>query len=161
MGEKVINFNNGVSLEFASGSFDDWCVYLIDTEGKRSAPKDIDYFSALKKLSQKYGAEQIYKDFVSFYEITNKELDPEVFNKINMIASYYGENSIEIEILFSILYMGMLAEENKKNTRLGKRIKRLGLYTLLIEDETVYRAANFMRGMKWRELDNLCKERGF
>jgi hypothetical protein len=161
MGEKVINFKNGVSLEFDQGVFDKWCIYITDAEGKRSAPKDIDYFSALKNLSKKYGAEQIYKDFVSFYEITNKELDPEVFNKINMIASYYGENSIEIEILFSILYMGMLAEENKKNTRLGKRIKRLGLYRLLIEDETVDRSANFMRGMKCGELDKLCIERGF
>ena len=102
MGEKVINFKNGVSLEFDQGVFDKWCIYITDAEGKRSAPKDIDYFSALKNLSKKYGGEQIYKDFVSFYEITNKELDPEVFNKINMIASYYGENSIEIEILFSI-----------------------------------------------------------
>ena len=161
MGEKVINFINGVSLEFDQGAFDKWCVYLTDAEGKRSAPKDIDYFSALKKLSQKYGAEKIYKDFISFYEKTGKELDTEVFEMISNLASYYGDDSIDIEILFSILYMGMLAEENKKYTRLGKRIKRLGLYTLLVEDETVYKSANFMRGMKCGELDKLCKERGF
>ena len=139
MREKVINFKNGVSLEFASGSFDDWCVYLTDAEGKRSAPKDEDYFTALKLFSNKYGAEKIYKDFVSFY----------------------GDDCIDLEIIFSILYMGMIAEENKKNTRLGKRIKRLGLYTLLVEDETIFKSANFMRGMTWRTIDALCKERGF
>ena len=161
MGEKVINFKNGVSLKFASGSFDDWCVYLTDKEGKRFTPKDEDYFTALKVLSQKYGAEKIYKDFVSFYDITNKEMNTEVFTIINKLASFYGDDCIDIEIIFSILYMGMIAEENKKFTKLGKRIKRLGLHTLLIEDETIFKSANFMRGMTWRTIDALCKERGF
>lgn len=161
MREKVINFKNGVSLEFASGSFDDWCVYLTDAEGKRSAPKDEDYFTALKLFSNKYGAEKIYKDFVSFYDVTSKDLDNEVFTIINKLASFYGDDCIDLEIIFSILYMGMIAEENKKNTRLGKRIKRLGLYTLLVEDETIFKSANFMRGMTWRTIDALCKERGF
>ena len=57
--------------------------------------------------------------------------------------------------------MGMLAEENKAFTRLGKRIKRLGMHKLLIENETVADAANFMRGMGWRQIDAMCKERGF
>lgn len=161
MGEKVINFKNGVALEFGQGKIDGWCVYVTDVDGKRSAPKDIDYFAELKELSYKYGPEKIYKDFISFYDKTGKELDSEVFDLISNLASCYGEDSIDIEILFSILYMGMLAEENKKNTRLGKRIKRLGLYTLLIEDETVDDSANFMTGMKCGVIDKLCKERGF
>lgn len=161
MGEKVRNFRNGVALEFGQGKFDGWCVYITDEEGKRSAPKDMDYFRELKELSHKYGAEKIYKDFISFYDKTGKELDTEVFELISNLASCYGEDSIDIEILFSILYMGMLAEENKKKTVLGKRIKRLGLHTLLIEDESVEDSANFMRGMKCGVLDKLCKERDF
>ncbi len=57
--------------------------------------------------------------------------------------------------------MGMLAEENKEKSVLGKRIKRLGLYTLLIEDKPVDHSANFMNGKKCGVLDKLCKERGF
>jgi len=55
----------------------------------------------------------------------------------------------------------MIAEERKANTRLGKRIKRLGIHALLMESVSVANAANFMRGMGWREIDRLCRERGF
>jgi len=55
----------------------------------------------------------------------------------------------------------MISEENKANTRLGKRIKRLGVHKLLIENQPVYEAANFMRGMDWRTIDRLCAERNF
>ena len=55
----------------------------------------------------------------------------------------------------------MIAEENKAFTRLGKRIKRLGIYKLLIENKSVQQSANFMRGMGWREISDLCNERGF
>jgi hypothetical protein len=57
--------------------------------------------------------------------------------------------------------MGMIAEERKAGTRLGKRIKRLGVHKFLIEKKTVTEAANFMRGMGWRQIDAMCKERGF
>lgn len=55
----------------------------------------------------------------------------------------------------------MIAEENKKHTKLGRRIKRLGIYTLLIEKRDLNYAANFMKGMPWRKIDRLCRERGF
>ena len=57
--------------------------------------------------------------------------------------------------------MAMIAEEQKKFTRLGKRIKRLGIYKLLIENRSVSESANFMRGMGWRDIATLCEERGF
>ena len=57
--------------------------------------------------------------------------------------------------------MAMIAEERKQYTRLGKRIKRLGIYKLLIEKSNIYEAANFMRGMNWKDIDELCKNRGF
>ncbi len=54
-----------------------------------------------------------------------------------------------------------IAEERKAGTRLGKRIKRLGIHMLLIENTPVQEAANFMRGMRWRDIARLCEERGF
>ena len=73
----------------------------------------------------------------------------------------FKKEGIEAEVLFSILYMAMISEEKKRNTKLGKRIKRLGVHKLLIEGKDIYEAANFMKGMKWRDIDQLCKERGF
>jgi len=55
----------------------------------------------------------------------------------------------------------MVAENVKKNTRLGKRIKRLGVHDLLLESGEVAHAAHFMRGLGWREIDVLCRARGF
>jgi hypothetical protein len=55
----------------------------------------------------------------------------------------------------------MIAEENKENTKLGKRIKRLGMYQTLVEKLDPFLAANFSRGMKWQEIDEECHKRGF
>ena len=110
----------------------------------------------------KYGHEMIYSDYVEFYELTTKSVELSVFDSITVMSTkYLLDDQIEINILFSILYMAMIAEEKKENTRLGKRIKRLGIYMLLFENASVSVAANFMRGMKWREIAALCEERGF
>lgn len=57
--------------------------------------------------------------------------------------------------------MGMIAENRKVNTRLGKRIKRLGVHEILIDNLTVNYAANNTRGIEWEEIDIMCKKRGF
>ena len=62
---------------------------------------------------------------------------------------------------FTIFYAGMIAEENKKHAILKKRIKRLGLHQILIEDADPKYAATFSEGKKWRELDVECTNRGF
>ena len=80
---------------------------------------------------------------------------------IERIALTYEGKELEFEKIFTIMYMGMIAEEKKRFTKLGKRIKRLGVHKLLQEGAGVDHSANFMRGLKWREIDRLCRERGF
>ena len=41
--------------------------------------------------------------------------------------------------MFTILYMAMILDENK----------------------TIEESANFMKKMKWQEIDELCRQRGF
>jgi hypothetical protein len=55
----------------------------------------------------------------------------------------------------------MVAEENKEHAILKKRIKRLGLYQVLVENMEPEQAAIFSKGKKWTELDKLMKEKGF
>ena len=55
----------------------------------------------------------------------------------------------------------MVAEENKAFSKLGKRIKRPGVYQVLQENIDYNTAANFSRGRKWRELSEICAQRGF
>ena len=162
MGRIIRQFNDGSFLEYDRGKFDDLCVYFTDTNGRRKPLRDIDYFQQLKEYGQCHGNSQVYDNYTQLYERTGKEVDVSVFCWIHdLCMESFKKEGIEAEVLFSILYMAMISEEKKRNTKLGKRIKRLGVHKLLIEGKDIYEAANFMKGMKWRDIDQLCKERGF
>ena len=161
MGQLIKKFKDGTFLEYDKGSFDDWCVYFTDCNGKRKPPRDIDYFSDLISFANTYGTDKVYGDYSAIYDMTGKQVSNEVLSEISKIAISYGSDSLSVDKIFSILHMAMVAEEQKENTRLGKRIKRLGIHKLLIEGASVTDAANFMKGMGWRDIDRLCKERGF
>lgn len=161
MSELIKTFSDGTHLEYDQGAFDKWCVYLTDTNGTRTPPRDFWYFAELKKLGQIYGNEKLYSDFCKIYYRTSQTVDISILGYITTLAQEYTNNSLFVDKLFTILYAAMIAEERKAFTKLGKRIKRLGMHKLLLENETVYNAANFMRGMGWRDIDKICKERGF
>lgn len=161
MGQTIKTFSDGSFLEYDRGKFDDWCVYFTNSNGLRKPPRDTDYFAQLLQFSQKYGIEKIYGDYVKVYELTGNQILDSSLNSISVISKKYQEDAIDVDIIFSILYMAMIAEEQKQYTRLGKRIKRLGIHMLLVEKKSVHEAANFMRGMGWRDIDALCVKRGF
>ena len=161
MGQLIKSFSDGSFLEYDRGNFDEWCVYLTKSSGSRRPPKDVDYFRQLKQLADKYGANRVYNDYVRVYNLTGKQVAEHSLIAISQIAASYGDDALEVDVIFSILYMAMIAEEQKKFTHLGKRIKRLGIYTLLIENRSIYESANFMRGMGWRDIAKLCETRGF
>ena len=158
---ELVKFEDGTSLEFAPGKFDNYCVFYLETSGSRTPPLDIDYFSTILELALDIGHEMIYFDFVEVYVRTTRDVDNEVFVDIRERSRKYGANASKYEKVMGILYATMIAEENKVNTKLGKRIKRLGIHTILLENLSVADAADFMRGMKWREISSLCESRGF
>lgn len=161
MGRLIKRFSDGSYLEYDRGSFDDWCVYMVEPNGSRRPPLDRDYFSDIKELSNKYGRDALYQAYVFVYENTGKEVCDSGLEAAEKASESFVEEQLWLHKILTILYMAMIAEENKRFTKLGKRIKRLGIYKLLYEDASVYEAANFMRGMGWREIDALCRERGF
>lgn len=161
MGQLIKHFPDGSFLEYDRGGFDDWCVYLIDASGKRKPPRDIDYFAQLRSLAERFGTDKVYNDYVKVYELTGKQVSKADLDCISRLSEEYGASANQVDTIFSILYMAMIAEERKAGTRLGKRIKRLGIHKLLIENIPVREAANFMRGMGWRDIARLCEERGF
>lgn len=158
---KINQFSHGGFIEFDKGSFDDWCVYITRANGERFAPSDLHYFSRLKKLAKKHQGRMIYDDFVTIYNRTGPEVDKNVLELIAVLSRHYGKDSLEIEIWFNVLYAGMIAEENKEKAVLKKRIKRLGIYQVLMENIAPEEAASFSKGKKWRELDKHMKQRGF
>ena len=161
MGQIIKTFSDGSFLEYDRGGFDNWCVYLTNAVGNRRPPRDTDYFTQLKDLAGRFGTDKVYGDYVKVYDLTGKQVNRDSLESITLLSKEYGASSIQVDTIFSILYMAMIAEERKAGTRLGKRIKRLGIHKLLIEDRPVHEAANFMRGMGWRDIARLCEERGF
>ena len=161
MPQRLNNFSNGGFIEFDNGKFDNWCVFVSKPNGERFAPTDLHYFSRIKKLAKKYGSQKIYDDFVVIFNRTTKKIDPVIFELIMSLSKYYNEDAVEIEVWFNVLYAGMIAEENKKHAILKKRIKRLGMHQILIDNLDAEYAANFSKGKKWRELDKLMLSKGF
>lgn len=161
MGTRIKDFPDGAFLEYDNGKFDGWCVYMNQPNGAKYPPLDRDYFTQLQAFAGKYSVDRIYRDYVKVYNLVGKAVDNADLVGITNIASAYGEDALELDKIFSILYMAMIAEERKAHTKLGKRIKRLGVHKLLMEGATAQHAANFMKGMNWRDIDSLCRERGF
>lgn len=161
MPRRLNQFSNGGTVEFDTGSFDEWCVYITRPNGERFAPSDVQYFSRLKKLGKKHGPWKIYDDFVIIFNRTSVKPDSEVLKIITLLSGFYGSDSLEMEIWLNVLYAGMIAEENKENAVLGKRIKRLGMHQVLLDEMSPETASVFSKGKKWRELDKLMKQKGF
>lgn len=157
----IKNVRNRNRIEFDKGSFDAWCVYLTRPGQARYAPRDTEYFAKLKQLGNIHGHQRIYRDFVAYYSVADKNIDINVLNLITQLADGYGIDAEEMDIWFTVIYAGMVAEENKANAVLKKRVKRLGMHQVLLEGLDASYAADFSRGKKWRELDDLMKLKGF
>lgn len=157
----IKNVRNRNLIEFDKGTFDEWCVYLTRPGQMRYAPRDTEYFSRIKQLGDRHSSQKIYTDFLKFYTLANKSIDKNILILITNIANTYCNDAEEMDVWFSVIYAGMVAEENKAFAVLKKRIKRLGMHQILIENLDAGYAANFSKGKKWRELDVLMKQRGF
>jgi hypothetical protein len=161
MGRIVARFSDGSFLEYDRGKDDEWCVYLTRRNVRRFIPEDWQYFKRLHEYSLIHGADKVYDDFVHIYNRTTKEVSEEVLELIKNISKSYGLNELNASIIFSIIYLGMIAEENKERTRLGKRIKRLGIHQTIVERMNYNDAAKFSIGKKWWQIDEICKSKGF
>ena len=162
MGRRIKNFPGGAFLEFDRGGFDDWCVYWVQPGQARKALRDEEYFEQMIALAEKYGREKLYQDYLKVYKYTGKNLDMKVLRAITGLAKReYGQDVLRADYLLTVLYAGMIAEENKKYTKLGKRVKRLGVYGILMEGQSAQTAANLTRGMKYQQIEAMCKAKGF
>jgi hypothetical protein len=153
----------GYRISFGPGKFDEWLIYFVSHSNVTYFPKDVEYFSTLDSVGQVYGHMNLYRDFLTLYNWigTEEVAKPEVIEWICAMAGGYGKYRNRIINVFSILYAGMVAEEKKEHKVLGKKIKRLGIYQVLIDREQPAFAAHFSRGMKAAQLKVECEKRGF
>jgi hypothetical protein len=162
MATLIKNLRNSRKVIFDTGKFDEWCVYIVDSNGSKNAPYDTTYFTDIKRIANRYPENKIYEDFVLIYDQTTSEIDEDVLSLIDEIVdTYEEEDKTIIEQWFSVIYAGMIAEENKEKAILKKRVKRLGMYQVLVLNMLPSIAANFSKGKKWRDLDAIMKPYGF
>lgn len=154
-------FSDGSKIEFAPGKFDDWCVYVTRPKSVRKPPLDTDYFSVMQATGEKYGVELVWADLMRIFSAVGKKPREDVLQGISDVSAKYAPDDVEFDIAATSIYLGMIAEENKANTKLGKRIKLLGLHQVLRENLSVAHAANSSRNKGWREIDEECRRRGF
>jgi hypothetical protein len=154
---KRLNHSKKVIFDF--GNFDEYCVYVSDEYNRKRAPKDHEYFTFFLNLTQTYGNDKVYNDFLTIYHLTDGTINVNVRNGIDEIVSTYNEDvRDEVEENLSVIWGGMIAEENKENTYLGKRVKHLGMYQVLMGGMSPEDAAEFSKNKPWRELDTLMKD---
>ena len=151
-------YNHG-TLSFTTGRFDDWAVYVEIADWPKW-PKDEWYFTKLKRFALFLGEQKVLDDFKKIYDMTTSAVDENVLKEIKAIAKGYP-TPWEAAGIFGILYGGMIAEENKENAVLKKRMKMLGVHQILIEGFTARDAAEFSKGKNWKELVMECHSRGF
>jgi len=146
------------TLSFTRGKFDDWCVH-VDGHYVPRFPKDDWYFMKLQAFKEDMG-ESVYDDFKTLYSVTRKDVEQDVFDWIKAKSADYP-NPHEFEVVFAVLYMTMIAEENKEGAILKKRIKRLGVHQVLVEGMHFKEAANWSRGKPSIVIAKECHARGF
>lgn len=158
----IKRLSTGAEVYYDKGKFDDWCVYVDDPGRSVFAPRDTQYFATLRQLAARHTAGRLYADFVAIYEATDREVRPATLAMIDKIAATYGDDAAAVEYTLTVIYAGMVAEQNKANAVLGKRIKRLGVYQVLMLGMPPGVAANFSRGKSARrDLEPLCRSYGF
>lgn len=151
----VKNLRYKRKVVFDSGNFDNWCVFVVEADRSKKAPYDVEYFTELKNWSTRYGSDKVYQDFLKIYHLTTKEVSWTVLKLIDEIAATYDEEDRALaEQWWTVIYAGMIAEENKENAILKKRIKHLGVHQILMLDFAPEQAAGYSTGKKWKMLDD-------
>lgn len=154
----MIDTDNGFHLGFCKGNFDDYCVQVSKKGYNYRWFKDEEYFRWLKRLSERYGVEKVYNDFKYVYGKVRCGVTSEEANKIiREVDKNYNEPTQQ---WWGLFFMTMLAEEYKENSILGKRIKHLGVYNVLIDEYKIGYVVRYMRGKPWEYLEEECYKRG-
>ena len=146
-------------IYFDKGQFDNWCIHLETPTGKLF-PLDKEYFSIMYNIGNQFTHQQVYNDFLDVFEKTSTYVNQNVLKLITEQSEKYGTLADEYDMWMTVIYAGMIAEENKSNAVLKKRVKRLGMYQVLIEKLEPEFAANFSKGKPWLDLNDAMMERG-
>lgn len=150
----------GQYIFFAQGSFDMFCAWAkmtINNTTYYAKALDTYYFELAHVLSQIYSPNLILNLITETYNLipirtpdnkiipTPQQEHVLHIHKISQALNKNNHSNWCVNMLMH-LYYGMIAEENKKNTILGKSIKLTGVHSLLVRNKSISEAANENRG---------------
>lgn len=156
----------GTKTDF-TGSLVEYGVIDFDFD----APEDIDYMQDIRDLAAKYGQDRVWESFLALYESIPQEhgvnLTRAMTEKVVEIASQFPEEE-NLRMTLDCLLCAMIAENNrlkkygsKYDTKLGKKIKALGVYQAIYEtDMTIRQVADYSKSKGWRWISEECAKRG-
>lgn len=111
-------------------------------------------------MKNKYPTEKNYEDFIEIYNHTSEDISSDTLSLVTNLSHNY-EETIEFNMWFIVIYLGMVAEEKKQNAVLKKKIKRLGVHQILFEEFSAFDAANYSKAKKAPFLLKECSLRDF
>ena len=153
----------GQVIFFGEGKFDRYCAYagVLGKDGKiwAAMPSDKYYFEIAVGLATKFGGNAVYDDVKHIFEHTGDKVDQKLIDDIYMMSMHYGVYFEWALNMFMHLYYGMIAEENKAGTKLGRSIKMHGIHSLLRKGKPVQEAADECRSIPWQDIKSACVER--
>ena len=154
----------GQFLFFGKGNFDDWTPYVgaVAQDGSLvcAYPSDKYYFELVAILANGHGADKVYDDIRHVFEHCGTAPDDRLIRSIFNISLTYGVNHELAYNMLMHMYFGMISEENKPGTFLGKTLKMNGAYSFLRAGRPFDAAADACRGRGWQDIQAECVSRG-
>lgn len=156
----------GTQTDF-TGSFVQYAVVDFEFD----APEDVDYMQDIRDLASKYGQDRVWASFMELYNCIPQKrgvgITRAMTQKVIEIASQYpGEPDLRLTL--DCLLCAMIAENNRLrkygsqfDTKLGKKIKALGVYQAIYEtDMSIRQVADYSKNRGWRWISEECRRRG-
>ncbi|MDM8288887.1 hypothetical protein QUW41_06165 [Slackia piriformis] len=156
----------GTKTDF-TGSFIEYAVVDFGFD----APEDVDYMQEIRDLAATYGKDRVWNSFMELYSCIPQQrgvgITRAMTEKVIEIASQYPA-APNLRRTLDCLLCAMIAENNRLkkygsqfDTKLGKKIKALGVYQAIYEtDMTIRQVADFSKGKNWRWISEECRKRG-
>jgi hypothetical protein len=156
----ITAFDDSTYLCFTRGAFDSWRVTFLNSEGKQTySPKDTAFFDYFLSLTE-YGntRREIFNIIKRMSKKISKGMEVDFDHLKKDIYKYAEElhipeeEQLKFEKAMMSVLAAMLSEEQKAFTKLGKKLKLLGLHQVLIGKMEPKVAANWSRGKPWQEI---------
>ena len=125
----------------------------------------------IRDLAETYGKDRVWNSFMQLYEcipqLRGVGITRMMTQKVKDIASQYPDEP-DLRLTLDCLLCAMIAENNRLrkygsqfDTKLGKKIKALGVYQAIYEtDMSIRQVADYSKGKGWRWISEECRKRG-